>query len=302
MQPLSSQIAKYLFTCEFEKSLSADSLKAYRIDLTQFSDFVRDSPVDKALLGQYVAHLNKTFSPRSVKRKIASVRAFYGLLEEQDIISDNPFRLFHPHIVYPKELPRIIPTETVEALLGSVYKEYDNNPNRWILRDVLVLELLFGTGMRVSELCNLTLETFQLGPHGLRLMIHGKGKKDRILQITTPEVLRVAKQYLEEFRPNIEEQSFVLLNHRMRPLSTQGVRQILNQHIGKVSQAHITPHMFRHAFATSLLDAGVDIRYIQSLLGHSSISTTEIYTHVSTEKQSLILAQRHPRNGMQFQK
>lgn len=303
MPSLAEQIAQYLQTCEFEKNLSADTLKAYRIDLTQFAAFAQGSMVDKALLGQYAAHLNQHFAPRSVKRKLASVRAFYSTLEEQESIEESPFHRFRLHIVYPKELPRVIPTGTVELLLREAYGQYQNSGNCWALRDILVLELLFDTGMRVSELCKLTPETFQLGPNSLRLLIHGKGRKERVLQIATMEVVSLAERYLGLFGDSIYDAGFILLNRRGRPLTTQGVRQIIARHIQTAAvQGHITPHMFRHTFATALLDGGADIRYIQGLLGHSSISTTEIYTHVATGQQSAILAQRHPRNEMRFGK
>lgn len=302
MSTLTAQIAQYLQICKLEKSLAPDTLKAYRIDLTQFATFAQDSAVDKTLLGKYAAHLNQHFAPRSVKRKLASIQAFYGAMEEQEMIEESPFRRFRLHIVYPKELPRIIPTGTVEAILREAYGQYQTTGDRWALRDILVLELLFDTGMRVSELCKLTPETFQLGANGLRLLIHGKGRKERVLQIVTAEVVSLTEQYMGVFGKSIHDAGFILLNRRGRSLSTQGVRQIISCHIQAAAvPGHITPHMFRHTFATALLDGGVDIRYIQTLLGHSSISTTEIYTHVATGQQSAILAQRHPRNEMRFE-
>lgn len=301
MPTLDAQINQYLYACEFEKKLSADTLKAYRIDLAQFAAFVQEHVVDKALLNRYVIHLNQSFASRSVKRKLASVRAFYAALMESEIIDENPFQRFHLHIAYPKELPRIIPKGVVEKLLRGAYYQYEDSPDCWLLRDILVLELLFGTGMRVSELCKLTPETFQLSNDGLRLLIHGKGHKERILQISMPELLVLTGEYLTIFKPMIAKSGAILLNRRGRPLSTQGVRQIINQRMEVTAvQGHITPHMFRHTFATDLLDAGVDIRYIQSFLGHSSISTTEIYTHVAIGQQSILLAQKHPRGQMHF--
>lgn len=304
MSTINAQIKQYLYTCEFEKKLSADTLKAYRIDLQQFEEFVKSSDtVDKMLLSRYAVHLNQTFAPRSVKRKLASVRAFYAWLMENEMVEKSPFQRFHLRIAYPKELPRTIPTEAVESLLRDAYSQYHESRDRWALRDVLALELLFSTGTRVSELCALTPETFQLETDSLRLLIHGKGRKERAIQIATSEILSLARQYLEAFRTEITQSGAILVNRRGRPLSTQGVRQLIRCHADAAAvRNHITPHMFRHTFATVLLDAGVDIRYIQTLLGHSSISTTEIYTHVAMEKQSLLLAQRHPRNVMRFTK
>lgn len=301
MPGFTDQIAQYLQMCRLEKNLSPDTLKAYRIDLTQFAAFAQDATVDKALLGRYVAHLNQTFAPRSVKRKLASLQAFYSALEEQETIAESPFHRFRLHISYPKELPRTIPTGTVEALLQNVYQQYRDRGSRWLLRDALVVELLFSTGIRVSELCRLKPDTFHLAGGSLQLLIHGKGRKERALQIATPGIVLLVQRYLEEFGAAIQQHNCILLNHRERPLTSQGVRQILARRLKEATVAsHITPHMFRHTFATALLDAGVDIRYIQTLLGHSSISTTEIYTHVATRQQSLLLAQKHPRGQMNF--
>lgn len=301
MSSLTTQIDQYLYACKFEKKLSADTLKAYRIDLVQFAAFAKDDTVDKALLGRYAAYLNQSFAPRSVKRKLASLRAFYAALVESEMIDEDPFQRFHLHIAYPKELPRVIPKGLVEKLLRGAYCQYEENANRWLLRDILVLELLFSTGMRVSELCKLTPKTFQLSDDSLWILVRGKGRKERVLQLSTPELLTLTERYLTEFSSEIAESGSILVNRRGWPLSTQGVRQIICRRMETAAvPGHVTPHMFRHTFATDLLDAGVDIRYIQTLLGHSSISTTEIYTHVATSQQSLILAQRHPRNSMKF--
>lgn len=300
MNTLHLLVQQYLETAEYEKKLSPHTIKAYRIDLSQFITFSEGKVVNRELLSQYIKHLNEQFSPRSVKRKIASVRAFYRALEENGQINDNIFEKMCIRINTPKQLPRTIPEDMVKSLLQSAYDSHECS-HRWRLRDALVLELLFGTGMRVSEICALSQESFLLSDESLHLIIHGKGSKERILQISTPELLALAQQYCIEFSAEIRAQHHILINNRGLPLSPQSVRRIINKYI---ESAHIpiriTPHMFRHTFATSLLDAGVDVRYIQSMLGHSSISTTQIYTHVTTQRQTLLLAQNHPRNKMNF--
>ena len=300
MKTLSYLVTQYLEIAEFEKKLSPHTVKAYRIDLCQFVAFADGKIPDRALLSEYLKKLNKHFSPRSVKRKIASIRAFYRSLEESGKISDNIFEKTCVRVQVPKQLPRTIPENMIKSMLQGAYSANHAN-QRWSLRDALVLELLFGTGMRVSEICALSPESFLLNDDGLFLIIHGKGNKERRLQISTQELLDLAKRYYNEFSEEIEASHRVLINNRGHALSTQSVRRIINKYI---EVAHIpikvTPHMFRHTFATSLLDAGVDIRYIQSMLGHSSISTTQIYTHVTTRHQTLLLAQNHPRNKMTF--
>lgn len=300
MQTLSSLIAGYLETDEYEKQLSPDTIKAYRIDLRQFLDFTGGEWADRNMLNQYIKYLNQHFAPRSAKRKLASVRAFYHEMEICGELGENPFNKLHIRIHSPQELPRVIPEQIVQALLQSAYNAYMPGC-REVLRDIVVLELLFSTGLRVSELCALTRDTFMLNDSGLRLLVRGKGRKERVLQIKTPELLQLVKTYCDAFSKEIQEQGGILFNHRGRPLSPQSVRRIINKYLDRIGGAsHVTPHMFRHTFATSLLEAGMDIRYIQSLLGHSSISTTQIYTHVSSKQQTLLLAEKHPRGKMTF--
>ena len=300
MRTLSSLIAGYLETGEYEKQLSPDTIKAYRIDLRQFVDFTEGAWADKDMLNQYIKYLNQHFAPRSVKRKLASIRAFYHEMEISGELEANPFDKLHIRIHSPQQLPRIIPEQIVQALLQSAYDAYTQGC-REVLRDILVLELLFSTGLRVSELCALSQDTFLLSDSGLRLLVKGKGRKERIIQITTSELLQLAQTYCDVFSMEIQEQGAILFNQRGRPLSPQSVRRIINKYLSRIGVSnHVTPHMFRHTFATSLLEAGMDIRYIQSLLGHSSISITQIYTHVTARQQTLLLAEKHPRGKMTF--
>lgn len=300
MKKLSTLISDYLEMCEFEKRLSPDTIKAYRIDLNQFSIFTNNDLAGKEILSQYIKYLNQHFSPRSAKRKMASVRAFYHELSINETIQANPFDKLHVHIQSPQQLPRTIPTHTVQGILQSAYDSYSAGC-RYALRDIVVLELLFDTGLRVSELCSLKRDSFVLNRDGLRILINGKGQKQRIIQISNPELLTLVKIYCDEYSKEMQEQESVLYNQQGRPISPQSVRRIINKYVKKSNSAcHITPHMFRHTFATALLEEGVDIRYIQELLGHSSISTTQIYTHVTTHKQTLLLAEKHPRGKMSF--
>lgn len=300
MQALSVLIADYLKTGEYEKQLSPDTIKAYRIDLQQFLSFTGGEWADKDMLSQYIKYLNQNFAPRSAKRKLASIRAFYHEMDICGELGENPFDKLHIRIHSPQQLPRVIPEQVVQSLLQSAYNAYTPGC-RDVLRDIVVLELLFSTGLRVSELCALSKDTFLLNDSGLRLLVKGKGRKERILQITTPELLQVVQAYCDMFSKEIQEQGSILFNQRRRPLSPQSVRRIINKYLNLIGESnHVTPHMFRHTFATSPLEAGMDIRYIQSLLGHSSISTTQIYTHVSAKQQTLLLAKKHPRGKMTF--
>ena len=300
METLRSLIEQYLDAAACEKKLAPDTIKAYRIDLKQFAAFADDTMVNKEVLSQYIKYLNQRFAPRSVKRKLAIVRAFYNELSLSGTLEVNPFDKLRVKIHSPQQLPRTIPQQIVKSLLQNAYDAY--SPGKLtVLRDIVVLELLFSTGLRVSELCSLTKEQFLLNDDGLRLLVNGKGSKERIIQISTPELLRVVKIYCAEYAEDIQTQGAILYNRNRHPLTPQSVRRIINKYLQRIHiEAHITPHMFRHTFATSLLEAGMDIRYIQSLLGHSSISTTQIYTHVTTRQQTILLAEKHPRAKMTF--
>ena len=300
MKQLNETIKEYIEACAYEKELSPHTVKAYRIDLEQFSHFTGGTWADKDVLSAYIKHLNAHFAPRSVKRKLASVRAFYHDLVLHGALEGNPFDRLHIKIHSPQQLPRTIPEQVVCDLLRCAYDSYAPG-RRKVLRDIFVLELLFGSGVRVSELCALSGDTFSVNESGMRMLIKGKGRKERIIQITTPELTRLGQRYCSAYEADIQRTGMILINDRGMPLLTQSVRRIIRKYLNKLQvQVDITPHMFRHTFATSLLEAGMDIRYIQSLLGHSSISTTQIYTHVTAQQQSILLAEKHPRGKMSF--
>lgn len=300
MNQISSLATSYLEMCEYEKRLSLDTIKAYRVDLKQFLLFVGEKPIDTEMINQYIKYLNQSFAPRSAKRKLASVRAFMAEMELNGNIEKNPFDKLHIRMRAPQQLPRVIPNQIVRDILQSTYDSFLPE-RRSTLRDILVIELLFSTGIRVSELCELTGDTFQIQDDKLRLLIRGKGRKERVVQITTPQIIIVAKKYFEAYAQDIQTTGVVFYNRCGKQLSPQSVRRIISKHLKAIQTAyHVTPHMFRHTFATSLLEAGMDIRYIQSLLGHSSISTTQIYTHVAPHQQTILLAEKHPRSKMNF--
>lgn len=163
------------------------------------------------------------------------------------------------------------------------------------LRDIAILEMLFATGARVSEMCSLTPDDIDLEYHSVR--IFGKGSRERIVQIENTDVLEILREYSSTFSSDITFSGYFFVNRLHRRLSEQSVREIINKYALLCREdIHITPHMFRHSFATLLLEEDVDIRYIQRLLGHSSITTTQIYTHVAMSKQREILSAKHPRN------
>lgn len=303
MNNLYALISDYLKYCEFRKRLDPKTLKAYRIDLSQYQKFIQNcsSPFCKDALNSYISGLHQKYQPKTVKRKTASIKSFFHYLEFEEILSENPFNKINLKFREPKLLPKTIPPHIIESFLSELYKEKisasTEYKKRSSVRNIAVVELLFATGIRVSELCTLKLVNIDLIDH--TVLIFGKGSKERLIQITNPEVLSALKEYQTLFSEEIKNSGYFFVNRLGNRLSEQSVRFMLAQHAKNADiSLHITPHMFRHSFATLLLEEDVDIRYIQQILGHSSITTTEIYTHVSTQKQKNILMNKLPRNHM----
>jgi len=286
-------INEYLKECREIKLLDAKTVKAYRIDLRQFIKFaaVQNVQLDEQTINKYLKRMNEQFKPSTVKRKMASLRAFCTYLEVKKKLKDNPFAYFQLKLNEPEVLPKTIEFRVISKLIDVVHKQPAQK--RSCVRDAAVLEMLFATGVRVSELCGLKTENVNL-LNGI-IKVNGKGKRERIIHIVNEEVLATLRQYAQLFHPDKKGSFF--LNRHMRQLSTQSVRNMVHKYVDKIGiSTRITPHMFRHSVATLLLEEGADIRYIQRLLGHSSILTTEIYTHVSETKQREIMATLHPRN------
>lgn len=303
MNTLKSHITDYLEYCECRKHLDTKTLKAYRIDLKQyvlfcsaFTDYTSKITVDN-----FLTRLHKQYKPKTIKRKIASLKAFFHYLEYREQIAENPFSKLDIRFREAQLLPKTIPFHSIQTFLSSLYAQKEQAKSeyqlRCCIRDIAVIELLFATGMRISELCSLKPADVDLTGNNIR--IFGKGSKERILQIGNSEVISALHVYRETFMKDMEACGYFFVNRLQHKLSDQSVRFMINHYarLANISQ-HITPHMFRHSFATLLLEQDVDIRYIQKMLGHSSISTTEIYTHVSNAKQKDILVHKHPRNFM----
>lgn len=294
----------YLNHCRYEKGLDAKTLKAYKTDIAQLINYANRAGggYSKECLQTYIASLHANYAVKSVKRKVASLKAFFGYLEYEEILRTNPFSKMRVKLHEPFLLPRTIPLAEINSLLGCAYSqltetEESTYKHRACLRDIAVLELLFATGVRISELCSLHATDINVEEGYVR--IYGKGAKQRLIQIGNEDVLAAVKKYGAAFSNQISETGWFFINRLGNKLSDQSVRNMINKYCKIVGiQMHITPHMFRHSFATLLLEEDVDIRYIQQLLGHSSIVTTQIYTHVTSKKQRDILTMRHPRNKL----
>lgn len=306
MNRLDKHISGYLDYCRSQKRLDEKTLKAYRIDLRQFAEQSRITDISvltQPVIESYVADLHQTYKPKTVKRKIASLKAFFHYLEYREIIENNPFNRLQIKFREPVILPKIIPLHTVEIFLAEIYRQWNSArtafQRRNALRDAAAAELLFATGIRISELCSLGMNDVDL--YDRSVLIYGKGSKERRIQIGNDAVVRILDEYREAFSPEIHSCKYFFVNQAGRVLSDQSVRRMIQKYASLAGiELHITPHMFRHTFATCLLEADVDIRYIQEMLGHSSINITEIYTHVAMSKQRDILTNKHPRKDFRI--
>lgn len=307
MNTLKNYISEYIEYCECRKRLDFKTLKAYKIDLKQFEIFCTELSdcFAKSVVDDFITNLHKQYKPKTVKRKIASLKAFFHHMEYKELLNENPFTKLDIRFREAKLLPKTIPFHTIQTFLSTLYAQKELAESeyqlRCCIRDIAVIELLFATGMRISELCSLKPSDIDFESNSI--LIYGKGAKERIIQLGNQEVISALVLYQETFKKDIEVCGYFFVNRLQHKLSDQSVRFMINHYaeLSGISQ-HITPHMFRHSFATLLLEQDVDIRYIQTMLGHSSISTTEIYTHVSSTKQKDILVNKHPRNQMSINK
>ena len=309
MYTLQTAVSDFILHCTFEKNLSIKTIKSYKIDLKQFSRFLIYKKysmelrnITKIELRNYIESIS-FLKPKSIKRKIATIKAMLNYLEFEDKITVNPIRKMRIKIKEPFKLPRCLTSQEMSDIFKIAYKELalkekDTFFFKTSLRNIALIELLFATGARVSEIANLKNEDVDLISG--RVNINGKGNKERVVQICNNDTLKILNQYKNIFKEKMGTiDNFFLINRLAKKLSDQSIRSIVKNLSKKaLVNKHVTPHVFRHTFATLLLENEVDIKYIQILLGHSSIMTTQIYTHVNTRKINQILKIKHPRKDL----
>ncbi len=301
-----------------EKGFSPHTVAAYRNDLTQFLAFLVEaesraraaavlvsagnvdsspnglewSSINKMRIISFIISLKeKQYASTTVARKVAAVKSFFHFLVAEGVIKNDPTEnLDSPKV--GKSLPHTLAVEEVDELLEQPSRL--STPEA--LRDKAMLELLYATGMRVSELTSLNLDDINLASGYVRCL--GKGSKERIVPVGF-QAVRAVEQYLEQGRPQIarrQSQNALFLNHRGERLTRQGFWLIVKAYAKQAGiSTGITPHTLRHSFATHMLNSGADLRSVQELLGHANISTTQIYTHLTSERMREVYDQAHPR-------
>lgn len=283
-----------------EKNFSKHTARAYCSDILSFLVWMEDTScedVNFSKVRDYLHFIQKfNYKKTTIARKIASIRTFYKFLYRERKVTSNPaMNLTTPK--RPKSLPKFLTPEEVEKILNNVKIE---TPAGY--RNRAILELLWATGMRISELSGLNFGDLNLENNEIR--VFGKGSKERIILVTDR-----AKTYLERYINSARvlvakgyileeptESSPVFINNTGYRLQPRTIRNVINEIVDKIElPKHVTPHMFRHSFATHLIENGADLRIVQELLGHASISNTQIYTHVSMQHMKEVYNQAHPR-------
>lgn len=294
-----TNIDNYMNYCEKIKKLSAHTIRAYKIDLKQFYDFLHPDSSLRNEIMNFIVFLNKQYKSKTVKRKIASIKAFVRYLYNEDIIQINPMDKIHIKFERQIILPKIIPEHIIEKIIKALYRKISIAHTEFqkynSIRNAAIIELLYATGARISEICSLKVEDVDI--YSRQIKILGKGNKERIVEVENNDVINILHKYIKINKNNLSKNNYFFLNNRQQRISEQSVRLVLHDIEKEIkSEIVLTPHMLRHSVATMLLEENVDIRYIQKILGHSSITTTQIYTHVTSQKQREILKLKHPRN------
>lgn len=285
-------IEKFLSFLEIEKNYSPYTILNYKLDLIEFVEFIEDKPLEKVEYNdfrRFLAQLRSNqFKPRTLARKLSSLRSLFKFLQREGYIKENPaVLLMTPKLdkILPHFLSELEMTQLIEApeLLKTAGQ-----------RDRAIFETLYSSGLRVSELVGLNVGHIDFIGNVVKVM--GKGKKERIVPIGD-KALKEIRNYLSTRKVKDENQArAVFLNKNGARLTDRSIRNIINKHLLSTSvKMKVSPHVVRHSFATHLLNRGADLRSVQELLGHANLSTTQIYTHLTTDRLKSVYDKAHPR-------
>lgn len=291
------EIDLFLEYLEYQRNFSLHTIQNYETDLHFFEKFLNTisvSSISKVTyqdLRKYLEYMyHKQYKSATMNRHISSVKSFFHYLQKEGIIKENPSLLLGT-VKKEKKLPKSLNNETMETLLST-----EPETSKFPRRDAAIIEVLYSTGIRVSELVSIKLKDVELSEN--RIKITGKGNKERYVlfgDICKEKMLA----YVQDERTKLlkgKRGEDLFVNKNGNPLTDRGVRLIINTILKrKGEKIHVTPHMLRHTFATDMLNGGADLKTVSDLLGHESLSTTGIYTHISNERLRKVILQSHPR-------
>ena len=310
---ISEAARQFLRSCEIDKNLTQLTLRAYKSDLDQFSAFAAAKGVQQldhltgTLIQDFIAALKQIhhYCDSSIRRKIAVLKACIKHLEQADLILQNPLARLRLSFRQEKRLPRVLSRSQIETLLALANQGSSRSNLKSAsfgsIRDHALLELLFYSGARIGEL--LKLETSDVDLNAGIAKIKGKGRRERFVCLGCDPVTNVLKRYLRARAGVPAATEALFLNNRYHRLSIYSAESIVRKFANRAGLSiRVTPHMFRHTMATMLLENGADLRSIQEILGHASISTTEIYTHVSMQKKKQVMSDFHPRQHLDLRR
>jgi integrase/recombinase XerD len=295
---MKSILEQYLNYLNFEKNLSENSIDAYRNDLDRYIDFLKTQAIERLenVEEKHISRLIQTLSQvglasASIARNISSIRSFHRFLILENVLKKDPSE----HIDGPKitrRLPSVLSFNEIDAIMNQVDLRHPQG-----LRDRAMVELLYASGLRISELLNLPVREIYFADRFVRIL--GKGNKERLVP-TSHRCLKWIKKYLDQCRPRLDRlqlsAGITFLNIRGYPMSRMGFWKIVRTLVTKSGiRKQVHPHTFRHSFATHLLQGGAGLRAVQEMLGHSDISTTQIYTHLDRAYLKKVYQKFHPR-------
>ncbi|MCX5703051.1 MAG: tyrosine recombinase XerC [Candidatus Omnitrophica bacterium] len=284
-------IGKFMRYLEIEKNYSKHTISNYKLDLVNFKNFLGDTPLEKVdylTLRKYLAVLKeKNLGTRSIGRRLSALRSFFKFLTRDGYLKTNPILILSSPKL-EKHLPSFMTEEEVRKLIETAFT--NDELDERALRDRAILETFYSTGIRISELVGLSLEDIDFIGGIVKVM--GKGRKERIAPIGDTAIA-VIRKYLEKRK---KQNDALFLNKSGRRITTRGVMNIVRKYMNRAGiRQGVSAHTFRHSFATHLLNRGADLRTVQELLGHANLSTTQIYTHITTERLKSVYDKAHPR-------
>ncbi len=285
----------YLDYLKYQRHYSEETIKNYELDLIKYSNFLNDNEINYKsitypIVTQYMEILNDlNLKPSSISRNLSTLRGYYDFLVRKKEISTNPFKLISG-IKKEKKLPNYLQYSEFEDILLAC------SDDDLGIRNKTIIELLLATGTRVSELINIKLNDVDEHNHSIKIL--GKGNKERIVYFGG-YALKNLNEYVPNIRNNLlqgKDHEYLFVNHLGDKLTRRGIYDIIDRLLNNTAiEKNVSPHTFRHSFATMMLNEGASIKVVQDLLGHASLSTTSIYTHLSNDKLKSVYLKTHPR-------